>query len=142
MDAIKGFVGRLDLGVACMLLMVFPTCFLVFHGLIIAGVLPRDIVWGGRLTDATFLPLEMLAVALNLLLIASGGVAARIVTMAAIVKLVGGIKWFLFYFVVVNTIAALFSTTTLEVLMTPVTAIYAVCLYRISAFADGLGAAT
>ncbi|MEP2531271.1 hypothetical protein [Shimia sp.] len=77
--------------------------------------------------------------ALNLLLMATGGVAGKFITLPAITKLVDWLKWFLFFFVVVNTIAALFSTTLVEVLMVPITALYATCLYRISKFSDGLG---
>ena len=69
----------------------------------------------------------------------TGGVASRYVTTKAAITLVDWIKWFLFYFVVVNTISALFSTTVFEQLLTPVTALYALCLFRINRFSDGLG---
>lgn len=139
MKSIDLFIGKFPLRVAYLILIALPALFLVFHALIIAGTLPRNIVWGGRLTDQTFLPLELLAIVLNLSLMATGGVAARCITTNGVVMLVDRLKWFLFYFVLVNTIAGLFSTTMLEVSMTPITALYAVCLYRIIKFSDGIG---
>ncbi len=139
MPMLKSLVAKLPLRAACLILIVLPLFFLFFHLFIIFGLLPRDIVWGGRLTDLTFIPLELLALALNMLLMLVGGVAGGFVTSPIAHRLVDQTKWFLFYFVVVNTVLALFSTTTFEQLLTPVTALYAVCLYRINAFADGLG---
>lgn len=141
MKTIDRFIKKFPLRAASMVLIVMPALFLIFHALIIAGVLPRNIVWGGRLTDATFLPLEVLAIVINLMLIAAGGVAGEFVTSKIVTSLINWAKWFLFYFVVVNTIAGLFSTTMFEVFMTPVTALYAVCLYRINRFSDGLASA-
>ncbi len=134
MNSVDDFIAKLSLGAASKILIVLPSLFLIFHLLIIAGVLPHSIVWGGRLTEQTMLPFELLALALNLLLMLVGGVARGIVTSSVARSVVEKIQWFLFYFVVVNTILALFSTTLFEVLLTPVTALYAVCLYRISKF--------
>ena len=132
-------VKKLPFRAAYMSLIVLPAMFLVFHALIIAGILPRNIVWGGRLTDTTFLPLELLALTLNFLLILTGCVAGKFISSKAAALIVDNIKWFLFYFVVVNTVLALFSKTTLEVVMTPVTALYALCLYRLKKFSDAFG---
>lgn len=137
MNNLDTIMRKFPLRAAYLSLILLPALFLLFHGLIIAGVLPPNIVWGGRLTDATFLPLEILALVLNGLLILTGCVAGKFVIAPRAVAFVHWIKWFLFYFVLVNTIAGLFSTTTLEVLMTPVTALYAVCLFRLNRFADG-----
>ncbi|SMP28871.1 hypothetical protein [Shimia sagamensis] len=137
MKSLDAFIVKLSLGAASRFLIVLPSLFLIFHLLIIAGVLPHSIVWGGRLTDQTMLPFELLALALNLLLMLVGGVAGGFVTSSGARSVVEKIQWFLFYFVVVNTVLALFSTTLFEVLLTPVTAIYAVCLYRIAKFGEG-----
>ncbi|WP_299418931.1 hypothetical protein [uncultured Shimia sp.] len=134
MESLDAFIAKLSLGAASKFLIVLPSLFLIFHLLIIAGVLPHSIVWGGRLTDQTMLPFELLALVLNLLLMLVGGVAGGFVTSSVARSVVARIQWFLFYFVVVNTVLALFSTTLFEVLLTPVTAIYAVCLYRIARF--------
>jgi len=137
MTFLNTLIAKLSLPLASKILMLFPTAFLVFHILIIAGVLPRNIVWGGQLTDRTFLPLEILALTINLLLMLVGGVAGGFVKSALAITIVDRIKWFLFYFVVVNTVLALFSTTKFELFLTPITAIYALCLYRINTFPDG-----
>lgn len=139
MKSIDQFIGQLNFRIVCMVLIVIPAFFLGFHALIIAEILPRNIVWGGRLTDATFLPLELLAVVLNLLLMLTGAVAGKYITAKIAVVIVDWCKWFLFYFVAVNTVMGLFSTTTLEVLMTPITGLYALCLYRVNRFPDGFG---
>lgn len=136
MNNINTTIMRLRLRTAGIVLIMIPALFLVFHGLILAGVLPRTIVWGGRLTDTTFVPLELLAITLNLLLMLVGAVAAKVITAPALRTVAKRITWFLFYFVVINTVLALFSTTTIEVLMTPVTALYALCLYRIARFSE------
>lgn len=140
MKPVNRFIAKLPLGAACGVLIIIPGLFLIFHALIIAGILPRNIVWGGRLNDQTFLPLEVLAIALNLLLMATGGVARKFITSKIATLMVNRTNWFLFYFVVVNTIAGLFSTTAFEMSMAPITAFYALCLYRVNRFSDGLGA--
>lgn len=134
MKWIDTIIAKLSVSTASKILIVLPSLFLIFHLLIIAGVLPLSIVWGGRLTEQTMLPFELLALALNLLLMLVGGVAGGFMTSPFARFVVGKIQWFLFYFVVVNTVLALFSTTLFEVLLTPVTEIYAVCLYRIAKF--------
>lgn len=139
MKSIDKFLGQFNLRAAYMTLIIVPALFLIFHTLIIAGILPRNIVWSGRLTSATFLPFELLSLTINLLLIITGSVSGKIITAKAAITLVNWIKWFLFYFIIINTFVGLFSTTTLEVLMTPITALYALCLYRIIKFSDGLG---
>ncbi len=142
MKSLKRWVGKLGLRAACIALIVLPTFFIGFHALILAGILPKDIVWGGRLTDRTLVPFELFAIALNLLLVLVGGVAGGFIRSSTALAIAHRIKWFLFYFVLVNTVLALFSTTTFERLLTPVTALYAICLYRISAFSDGFGSGT
>jgi hypothetical protein len=83
MESIDKLIGRLNLWTASRILIVVPALFIAFHGLILASILPRNIVWGGRLTDATFLPLEILAIVVNLLLILAGGVAGKLITATA-----------------------------------------------------------
>lgn len=136
MNNINTTIMRLRLRTAGIVLIMIPALFLVFHGLILAGVLPRTIVWGGRLTDTTFVPLELLAITLNLLLMLVGAVAAKVITAPALRTVAKRVTWFLFYFVVIITVLGLFSTTTIEVLMTPVTALYGLCLYRIARFSE------
>ncbi len=130
-------IQKLSPRAACRVLIILPALFLVFHALILVGILPKNIVWGGRLTGATFYPLEALAIVLNLLLMLAGSVAAGYVTAPRAAGLIDKIKWVLFYFVVFNTIGGLFSITTFEVLLTPITALYALCLYRLIQFPDG-----
>lgn len=136
-QTLHGLIQKLGPRAAGMILILLPALFLVFHALILMGLLPKNIVWGGRLTDATFYPLEALAIVLNLLLMLAGSVALGYVTAPRAGGLIDKIKWFLFYFVVFNTIGGLFSTTTFEMLLTPVTALYALCLYRLIRFPDG-----
>lgn len=132
-------IAKLKLQVACFALIFIPLFLLFFHALIIAGILPRNIVWDGRLTDQTFIPLELSAIAINLLLMLTGGVAGKYIRSPIALTIVDRIKWFLFYFVVVNTVLALFSATTFELLLTPITALFALSLYRINKFSDGFG---
>ena len=139
MNFVDRLICKLPLRVACLSLIILPSLLLVFHALIIADVLPRNIVWGGRLTDQNLLPLEALAVALNLLLMTTGAVAGQFIRSKSAALLVDWTKWFLFYFVVFNSIAGPFSATTFEVWLTPITVLYALCLYRINRFSDGLG---
>ena len=53
-QALHQIIERLSLRAAYAILIGLPALFLVFHALVLAGILPENIVWGGRLTDATF----------------------------------------------------------------------------------------
>jgi len=97
LNFVSRLIGKLILRAAYLTLIILSALFLVFHGLVIAEVLPRNIVWGGRLTDATFLPLELLAVVLNLLLMMTGAVTGEFVTAKAAKVIVERTKWFLFF---------------------------------------------
>lgn len=68
-------IAKLSLWAASRVLILGPFSVLFSHAFIIVGVLPRDIVWGGQLTDQTFIPFELLALTINLLLMLVGGVA-------------------------------------------------------------------
>jgi len=103
---------------------------IVFHALILASVIPYDIVWGGRLGNAKEMVLfEILSIGLNTLflfviLIQAGIIRARISS-----KLIRGFIWGMLAFFLLNTLGNLASESAFEkAVFTPVTLILSICL--------------
>lgn len=109
---------------------------ILFHALVIAGVIPINIVWGGNLTDKTQLyTMEAVSIALNgmmlfIILSYSGAVRPRINR-----KFIIGAIWFMFLLFLLNTVGNLLAKSSTETyIFTPVTFLLAVFCLRIAAF--------
>ncbi len=140
MTAIKRSIGKINPRSASRVLIIIPGLLLIFHGLIIARVLPMHIVWAGKLTEETLLPLELVAIVISLAIMSVGFVWLELTRNRVVRQLVKWGVWVLFCFMVFNSVAGLFSVTLFERLLVPITVIYAVCLFRLAAYPDGLRA--
>ncbi len=117
--------------------MVFvPAIIIVFHMLIVTGVIPYSIVWGGRLTSTTeMLQFEAVSIGINLLVIAAFAAEGGFIRKLLPHNIKTVLLWGLFGLFVANTIANLFSVTLFEKLVfTPLTLLFAVWTYRVIRF--------
>lgn len=114
-------------------MLLLPAIVIVFHLLIIGGVIPYTIVWGGRLTNQSeMLRFESVSIAINLLVMLviamESGIIKRLVPQKALTV----VLWGLFGLFVANTVANLFSVTMFErIVFTPLTLLFALFTFRV-----------
>ncbi len=107
----------------------------LFHVLVLLGIIPADIVWGGRIQGVreNLVTLETIALLVTLLFIVI--IAAKIGYIQA-GKLSGVINigvWLIFVFLLLNTLGNLASGVSFENLIAaPITIILAFCAFRLA----------
>jgi hypothetical protein len=105
---------------------------ILFHLLVITGMVPGNIVWGGRATSADeLMRLEIVSISLNALflvftLILNGNLKVRMKPLFAKILL-----WLMSILFILNTIGNLLAKSSIEtIIFTPVTLLSSVfCLY-------------
>ncbi len=107
----------------------------IFHVLILFGVVPSDIVWGGEIknSSANLITLELVAVFVTLVFIII--IAAKIgyLKLSKINKLINVGVWFVFGYLILNTIGNLASDVNAEKLIfAPITIILTFFAYRLA----------
>jgi hypothetical protein len=115
-------------------LILLLSLVIVFHILVISGIIPFEIVWGGRLTDSSELPLyESISISLNLLMLFMVLTKAgylRIRMKENTYRIFFGLMCLLF---LVNTVGNIFSKNDLErMIFTPFTLILTVLFLRLA----------
>lgn len=109
-------------------------CVLVYHTLIITGVIPYAYVWGGRLeTAAQMYRFEAFSVMINLLIVFITLMRINIVPQFFSERIVARTTWVLAHLLFANTIANIFSESLWEaIIFTPITAILGFMCLRLS----------
>ena len=108
---------------------------LIFHILVLLGVIPADIVWGGMIQDAqsnlvTLEVIALLVTGLFMLIIAAKLGYIQVGKLSGIVNI--GI-WLIFAFLLLNTLGNLASGVSFENLVfAPITIILAFCAFRLA----------
>ena len=108
---------------------------LIFHILVLLGIIPADIVWGGMIQDAqsNLVTLEVIALLVTGLFMLI--IAAKLGYMQA-GKLSGIVNigvWLIFVFLLLNTLGNLASGVSFENLVfAPITMILAFCAFRLA----------
>jgi len=107
----------------------------IFHVFVLLGVIPADIVWGGRIqgVPSNLLTLEAIAILLTLVFIVI--IAAKTGYFQA-GRLSGAVSvgvWLIFVYLLLNTLGNLVSGVSFESLIAaPVTIILAICAFRLA----------
>lgn len=105
----------------------------LFHGLILTGVIPFDIVWGGRLTShGQMLRFEILSIALNLLMLAIVAVRAGLFGKHIPPRVITIALWIMALLFGLNTLGNLLSQNSLErIIFTPLTLVLCMLCLRL-----------
>lgn len=108
--------------------------FVLFHLLVIVGIVPDAIVWGGRVKDRQKLvAMEVVSLSTILLTGAVGFVRALQLAQGEVFLLTTILSWLFFAVFVLNTIGNLLAKTAVErVAFTPVTLILAYIFLRLA----------
>lgn len=98
---------------------------ILFHGLILCGIIPYDIVWGGRLTSpAQMQRMEAVSLLLNLLMLAMVSVRAGFIGKGIPPRVTTIALWVMCGLFLLNTVGNLLSQNKLEqIIFTPLTAV-------------------
>jgi hypothetical protein len=96
---------------------------IVFHLLVILGVIPFDIVWGGRLKDRSqMVSFELTSILLNLIMLAVVTIKAELIKIPVNKKIIRILLWLMALLFLLNTIGNLLSNNQLEkIIFTPLT---------------------
>lgn len=115
-------------------MLVLSGLVLIFHGLVLASVIPYDIVWGGQLqNDQQMQGLELVSIAVNLTIILVIAIKAGYVRSHLPPRAIDFLIWVFAILFAINSIGNLLAQNTLETLLfTPLTVISAILCVRIA----------
>lgn len=104
---------------------------MIFHFLILVGVIPYTIVWGGRLnSDIEMYRFEAVSLLLNAIFLSVVLLKMHFIKITIPIKIVNGLFWAMSVLFFLNTIGNLFSKNKLElIIFTPITAL--LCVFSI-----------
>jgi hypothetical protein len=108
------------------------TLFVLFHVLILIGIIPYEMVWGGRLkTHAKMVTFETVSLIINLIMLIVVAIKADFLKIHLLPMIIKIVFWAMFALFTVNTIGNILSTNTFEKLVfTPLTLILALFSLR------------
>ena len=106
---------------------------IIFHLLVLSGIVPYTIVWGGRFQNETQLRnFEVVSVIVNAFVILVIATKGHYINLHIPTKILNSILWLLVLLFSVNTIGNLLAKTTMEtIIFTPITFILALLCFRI-----------
>jgi hypothetical protein len=115
-------------------LLLILSLIVVFHFLVLLGVIPFQVVWGGRLTErAQMMRFEMVSIIVNLLMLAIVALRAgwwKVLISPVIIRVA---LWLMCGLFLLNTLGNLFSINKFEKLVfTPLTLILSLCCLRLA----------
>jgi hypothetical protein len=127
-------INKIPFTVAVKTMLGLLGAVLIFHLLVILGVLPNDIVWGGQLQNrkqAQGMELISMAVVLTFMLVI--GIKAGYVKSRMPTKAINFLLWLFVIFFSLNTVGNLLAQTMFEtIVFTPLTFISAIFCLRIA----------
>lgn len=117
-----------------MLLVLFALLF-VFHILVIAGVMPSNVVWGGQgdASAGSLTSLELLALLVTVLFAIIIAAKMGYIRSGRFQRASRVGMWIIFAYLVLNTIGNFASNSTFEMaVFGPVTVVMALCAFRLA----------
>ncbi len=127
-------INRIDFRLAVNTTLILLTGIVVFHLMVVAGIIPYSIVCGGKLKSTEeMLRFEFASLAINLFLVVVILIKAEYIRISISQRIITIILWLYFGLFSLNTIGNLLAEKSLETLIfTPLTFILAVLIYRIA----------
>jgi hypothetical protein len=127
-------IQRISFRFAVNTLLLLLAGVLVFHMLVLTGVLPFQIVWGGRLENQEQMQaFELVSIAINLLIIMAVLMKGGYLQSFLPSKMINFILWLLVGLFALNTVGNAFSKNVFEaIVFTPLTLLFAILLSRLA----------
>lgn len=113
---------------------VLMVLLIIFHILIMIGIVPYDIVWGGQIKDdVSLMKFEIFSLVTSFLFLVIVLVKVDYLKFTKFRKITNIAVWIMFIFFLLNTVGNLASGVTLEKLIfTPITIILSVLIFRLA----------
>lgn len=133
----------LPLRVAVYSVIIILSLVIIFHCLVLAGLVPMHIIWGGNLASTSELyVMEALSIGLNGVMLLVMLAYADLVRVNINRRWIIGAIWLMFVLFLLNTLGNLVAKSSLETyIFTPLTLLLSVFCFRIAAYADKQAAA-
>lgn len=124
---------KLSYALAAKILVVVPCLLIIFHLCNLLGFVPLNIVWTGRVSSSkAFFAMGILSIVLNIAYMWFGLVRGKTIDKPSFQTFANRLYPFLFWWLVGNSIANLFSKSRFEVFVfTPVLILLTICCYRV-----------
>ena len=115
-------------------LILIQSLVLVFHFLVLFGVVPFEIVWGGRLKDVEEMRgFETVSILLNALMIGAVAIYVRLLPIKMNPKILRLAFWVMFVLFALNTVGNLMAVNEYErIIFTPLTFLLAIFSLRLA----------
>ena len=115
-------------------LLIIFILVMLFHVLVLVGIIPFDIVWGGRLkSKEDMIPFEITSIALNSIMLGIVMMQAGLLKLNVKPIVLKIAFWCMFVLFAINTIGNIFSNNELErLIFTPLTLLLSVFCLRLA----------
>lgn len=119
---------------AIKLLFIIFISMMVFHALVLFGIVPFDMVWGGRLKSMDeMIPFEITSITLNAIMLIAVMIKGRLMNVSVKPIVLKIAFWCMFVLFTTNTLGNIFSSNTMErMIFTPLTLLLAVLSLRLA----------
>lgn len=116
------------------IMLILFSLILVFHLLVLSGVIPYTIAWGGRLkSEEEMLVFESVSILLNTFMMMVVAARSTFLIVPINRKVITGILWGMSLLFAVNTVGNLFAISNWEtIIFTPITAILSILSLRLA----------
>jgi hypothetical protein len=124
----------ISIRLATLALLVIFALVMVFHLFVIIGVIPFNMVWGGRLqTHEQMISFEVTSILLNFMMLAVVAVHAGYLKVKIYPGIIKVVLWIMVILFLLNTIGNLFSNNEWEkIIFTPITLLLAIFSLRLA----------
>jgi len=118
--------------IAANLLFLLFVCGITFHILVLLGLIPHDVVWGGRVDAAHVKYLEGVSILVGLFILMVVSMKVGYLRPLLSLRVINAVLWILVVLFSLNTVGNMFAVSVLErVVFTPIALISAVLCYRL-----------
>jgi uncharacterized paraquat-inducible protein A len=125
---------KIPIGFAINTVLITLCLVTVFHLAVLSGLVPSNIVWGGKMeSESQLIQFEIASITINAFMILVVATKAQYAKIRVPGKLIDIMLWLMFVLFAVNTVGNLLANTLTEtIIFTPVTFILALLCFRIA----------
>ena len=107
---------------------------IIFHLLVIVGIIPFSIVWGGRIQSQTqMITFEIISILINVIMLAVVAIHSRYLNIKINSKIITASLWVMVGIFLLNTLGNLFSENEWEkIIFTPITFLLSIFSLRLA----------
>jgi len=132
------FLGFISVRLATNGLLTILSLVVVFHVLVLTGVIPFQMVWGGRLTNTSeMVVFEAISIFLNVLMLFAVALHAGLLKLIVNRRITTVVLWLMVVLFFLNTVGNMFSTNQTEkIIFTPLTFMLGLLSLRLAISGD------